>query len=321
MVEIALQSEIRREPGALRRFWSAFIENKGAVFALMIVLIVVFCGAFAEFVAPYAQGEQYRDAIRVHPVWAEGGSWRFILGTDELGRDMLTRLIYGGRFSLFIGLSVMLISVLFGVVLGLIAAWCEQRRESRFVSAVFWIIDQAIMRLMDVITAVPSLVLEILIIGTVRPALEAAGYSVNALTVTIIAITIVYLPRYVRIVRGSALSELEKDYVSAARVSGVRPVRLLFRTVLPNCSAPLIVQGALGVSDAILEAAALGFLGLGAQPPYAEWGTMLASAREFILSDPWLVTFPGLAILITVVSINVMGDGLRDALDPKLRRG
>jgi dipeptide transport system permease protein len=310
-----------REPGALRRFWSAFAENRGAVIALVVVLVVVFCGAFAEFIAPHPEGEQYRDAIRVPPVWAAGGSWRFILGTDELGRDMLTRLIYGGRFSLLIGMSVMLISVVIGITLGLVSAFCGQRFESGFARMLAWIVDQAIMRLMDVITAVPSLVLAILIIGTVRPALEAAGYAASPLAMTIAAITIVYMPRYVRIVRGSALSELEKDYVAAAKVSGVRPFRLLFRTVLPNCSAPLIVQGALGVSDAILEAAALGFLGLGAQPPYAEWGTMLASAREFILSDPWLVTFPGLAILVTVVSINVMGDGLRDALDPKLRRG
>jgi dipeptide transport system permease protein len=320
MADAALAAP-RAEPGSFRRFWSAFAENRGAVLALLVVLIVVFCGVFAEFIAPHPQGEQYRDAIRMPPVWKEGGSWTFVLGTDELGRDMLTRLIYGGRFSLFIGLSVMLISVVIGVILGLVSAYCGQRFENALARIIAWVVDQAIMRLMDVITAVPSLVLAILIIGTVRPALEAAGYAVSPLAMTIAAITIVYMPRYVRIVRASALSELEKDYVAAAKVSGVRPFRLLFRTVLPNCSAPLIVQGALGVSDAILEAAALGFLGLGAQPPYAEWGTMLASAREFILSDPWLVTFPGLAILITVVSINVMGDGLRDALDPKLRRG
>jgi dipeptide transport system permease protein len=321
MADAANEAPAAREPGAIRRFWSAFAENKGAVFALAVVLIVAFCGAFAEVIAPHPEGEQYRGFIRVPPVWQEGGSWRFILGTDELGRDMLTRLIYGGRFSLFIGLSVMLISVLFGVVLGLVSAWCSQSFQGRIAAFIAWIVDQTIMRLMDVITAVPSLVLAILIIGTVRPALEAAGYSISGLAMTIAAITIVYLPRYVRIVRASAIAELQKDYVAAAKVSGVRPIRLLFRTVLPNCSAPLIIQGALGISDAILEAAALGFLGLGAQAPYAEWGTMLASAREFILSDPWLVTFPGLAILITVVSINITGDGLRDALDPKLRRG
>ncbi len=137
---------------------------------------------------------------------------------------------------------------------------------------------------------------------------------------TIVAVTIVYLPRYVRLVRASALGELNKDYVTAARVAGVSPLRLAYSTVLPNCLAPLIVQAALGVSDAILEAAGLGFLGLGAQPPTPEWGTMLADSREFIRSDPWIVTLPGLAILITVVAINLTGDGLRDALDPKMRR-
>jgi len=141
-----------------------------------------------------------------------------------------------------------------------------------------------------------------------------------SLTNTIVAVSIVTLPRYVRLVRASALSELGKDYVTGARVAGVGPARLMLFTVLPNCLSPLIVQAALGVSDAILEAAALGFLGLGAQPPTAEWGTMLADAREFIRSDPWLVTLPGVAILVTVVSINLMGDGLRDALDPKMRR-
>ena len=316
-----MQIAAPREPGSIRRFWSAFSENWGAVVALFIVLIVFTSGLFAEFIAPHPEGAQFRDAIRAPAIWQTGGSWRFILGTDELGRDMLTRLIYGGRFSLLIGLSVMSISAVVGICLGLTSAWCGQKFENRFAAFIAWLVEQAIMRVMDVITAIPSLVLAILIIGTVRPALEAAGYKVDSISMTIAAITIVYLPRYVRIVRASAMSELQKDYVLAAKVSGVRPLRLLFRTILPNCSAPLIVQGALGVSDAILEAAGLGFLGLGAQPPYAEWGTMLASAREFILSDPWLVTFPGLAILITVVSINIMGDGLRDALDPKLRRG
>ena len=140
------------------------------------------------------------------------------------------------------------------------------------------------------------------------------------LTNTIIAVTIVYLPRYVRLVRASALSELTKDYVTAARVAGVGRLRLMLVNVLPNCLAPLIVQAALGVSDAILEAAALGFLGLGAQPPMPEWGAMLADAREFIMAAPWVVTFPGVAILITVLAINLMGDGLRDALDPRLKR-
>jgi len=171
-------------------------------------------------------------------------------------------------------------------------------------------VDVAVTRLMDLIMAVPSLVLAILIVAVLGP----------NLTNTIVAVTVVYLPRYVRLVRASALAELGKDYVIAARVAGVGPWRLMFSTVLPNCLSPLIVQAALGVSDAILEAAGLGFLGLGAQPPTPEWGSMLASALEFIQSAWWVVTLPGLAILVSVLAFNLMGDGLRDALDPKLKR-
>ena len=172
------------------------------------------------------------------------------------------------------------------------------------------IVDVMIMRVMDLILSVPGLVLAILIVAVMGP----------SLTNTIVAVTAVFLPRYVRLVRASALSELGRDYVTSARVAGAGPFRLMVFTVLPNCLAPLIVQAALGVSEAILEAAALGFLGLGAQPPVAEWGAMLADSREFIRSNPWIVTLPGLAILVTVISINLFGDGLRDALDPKLKR-
>jgi dipeptide transport system permease protein len=171
-------------------------------------------------------------------------------------------------------------------------------------------VDVAVTRMMDLIMAVPSLVLAILVVAVLGPSLGN----------TVVAVSLVTLPRYVRLVRASALSELSKEYVMAARVAGVRRMRLMLHTVLPNCLSPLIVQAALGVSDAILEAAALGFLGLGAQPPTAEWGTMLADSREFIRSNPWMVSLPGLAILLTVVSINLMGDGLRDALDPKMRQ-
>jgi dipeptide transport system permease protein len=285
-------------PSPWRSFWYAFSENKGAVAGLILVAIVVLLALGADWVAPYSPTEQFRDAIRAAPAWAEGGSTRFLLGTDSLGRDMLSRLIHGARVSLFIGLSVMGVSFVIGVLLGLACASLGQ------------VVDVVITRVMDLIMAVPSLVLAILVVAVLGP----------SLTNTIVAVTIVYLPRYVRLLRASALAELKKDYVTAARVSGVSGWRLMFHTVLPNCLAPLIVQAALGVSDAILEAAALGFLGLGAQPPIAEWGTMLADAREFIRSDPWLVTLPGLAILITVVSINLAGDGLRDALDPKMRK-
>jgi len=281
-----------------RAFWSAFRENRGAVFGLAIVTLIVAVAILADVIAPYPPNEQFRDAVRAAPVWAEGGSWRFILGTDGLGRDMLSRLIHGARISLFIGLAVMSVSFVLGIAVGLAAAFFGG------------VIDVVVSRLMDLIMAVPSLVLAILVVAVLGPSLAN----------TIVAVTIVYLPRYVRLVRGSALNELTKEYVIAARVAGVGPMRLMLSTVLPNCLAPLIVQAALGVSDAILEAAALGFLGLGAHPPLSEWGTMLADAREFIRSNPWLVTLPGLAILVTVVSINLFGDGLRDALDPKMRR-
>jgi dipeptide transport system permease protein len=286
----------------LRAFWCAFRENRGATAGLAVVVFIVLLAVFADVVAPYAPNEQFRDAVRAAPAWSENGSMRFILGTDSLGRDMLSRLIHGARISLFIGLSVMGVSFLVGGLLGLACVAFQGQLGNA--------VDVAITRVMDLIMAVPSLVLAILVVAVLGP----------SLTNTIVAVTIVYLPRYVRLLRATALAELGKDYVTAARVAGVGRWRLMFVTVLPNCLAPLIVQAALGVSDAILEAAALGFLGLGAQAPTAEWGTMLADAREFIRSDPWLVTLPGLAILVTVVSINLAGDGLRDALDPKMRR-
>ncbi|EHR73756.1 ABC-type dipeptide/oligopeptide/nickel transport system, permease component [Burkholderiales bacterium JOSHI_001] len=294
----ALEAVQAAPPGPLKSFWLAFKDNKGAVAGLVVVVFIALMAVFADVVAPHSPTEQFREAVRAVPMWEAGGSSRFVLGTDGLGRDMLSRLIHGARISLFIGLAVMSVSCLIGTLLGLACA------------ALGSAVDVVVTRLMDLIMAIPSLVLAILVVAVLGPSL------VN----TIVAVTIVYLPRYVRLVRATALAELGKDYVTAARVAGVGPVRLMFATVLPNCLAPLIVQAALGVSDAILEAAALGFLGLGAQPPTAEWGTMLADAREFIRSNPWQVTFPGLAILLTVVSINLAGDGLRDALDPKMRR-
>ena len=284
--------------GPLSAFWNAFSQNRGAVGGLFILLTIIVLALFAEWIAPYSAIEQFRGMTKLPPAWAEGGDRHFWLGTDALGRDMLSRLIYGARISLFIGLSVMSVSVVIGITLGLVAAFMGGA------------VDSMLMRVMDLIMSIPSLVLAILVVSILGP----------SLTNTIVAVSVVYLPNYVRLVRGSALAEFGKDYIIAAKVAGVGPVRLMFITVLPNCLAPLIVQAALGVSNAILEAAALGFLGLGAQPPTPEWGAMLADAREFIRSNPWIVTLPGLAILVSVVSINLFGDGLRDALDPKLRR-
>jgi len=291
-------AEVLGQPTPLSAFWAAFRENHGAVFGLSVISTIALIAIFANFIAPHSPIEQFRDAVRAPPIWDAGGTWRFVLGTDGDGHDTLSRLIYGARVSLFIGLSVMSVSFVIGVVLGLLAA------------SVGSLVDVVITRVMDLIMAVPSLVMAILVVAVLGPSLAN----------TIVAVTIVYLPRYVRLVRASALGELTKDYVTAARVAGVGPLRLMVSTVLPNCLAPLIVQAALGVSDAILEAAGLGFLGLGAQAPTPEWGTMLADSREFIRSDPWIVALPGLAILIAVVAINLTGDGMRDAFDPRMRR-
>ncbi len=285
-------------PGPLLAFWQAFRENRGAVGGLVILGMIIFCAVFADFIAPHDPLEQFRGFTKLPPAWFDAGDGRFLLGTDALGRDVLSRLMHGARISLFIGVSVMSVSMVFGVALGLASAWFGG------------LFDVIVIRIMDLIVSIPSLVLAILIMAVLEPSLMN----------TIIAVTIVYLPRYVRLVRASALAELPKDYVTAAKVSGVKPFRLMSKTVFPNCAAPLIVQGALGISDGMLEAAGLGFLGLGAQPPMPEWGAMLADAKEFITAAPWIMMAPGLAILVTVLCINLVGDGLRDALDPKLRR-
>ncbi|MGB3146177.1 MAG: ABC transporter permease subunit, partial [Paracoccaceae bacterium] len=218
--------------------------------------------------------------------------------TDAVGRDILSRLIHGARFSLFIGCVVVTISLLGGVVIGLIAGFFGG-----------WV-DTVIMRVMDVILAFPSLLLALVLVAILGPGLTNA----------MIAIALVQQPHFSRLTRGAVLGELPREYVMAARVAGAGRLRLMFCTILPNCLGPLIVQATLSFSGAILDAAALGFLGMGAQRPTPEWGTMLAEAREFISAAWWVVTFPGLAILITVLAINLVGDGLRDAFDPKMKR-
>lgn len=296
--DAAITTPALAPPGPFRSFWNAFRENRGAVAGLVFVVFICLIAVLAPWLAPYDPLEQIKGATKLPPFWAEGHDPRFLLGTDAVGRDMLSRLMYGARLSLTIGLTVMAVSMVVGVTIGLAAAWFGG------------ILDVIIIRIMDLIMAIPSLVLAILIIAIIGP----------SFTNTIVAVTIVYLPRYVRLVRASALTELSKDYVTAAKVAGVGPLRMMTRTVLPNCMAPLIVQAALGVSDAILEAAGLGFLGLGAQPPTPEWGAMLADTRDLMQSHPWVMALPGLAILSTVMAINLMGDGLRDALDPRLRK-
>jgi dipeptide transport system permease protein len=222
----------------------------------------------------------------------------FLLGTDPVGRDVLSRLIHGTRLSLIIGLVSVGLSLTGGVLLGLLAGFFRGG------------VEFTIMRLMDIMLALPSLLLAVAVVAILGPGLVNAMY----------AIAIVMLPHFVRLTRAAVIGEMGKDYVAASRIAGAGTGRLMFDTVLPNCAAPLIVQTTLGFSTAILDAAALGFLGLGAQPPTPEWGSMLASALEFIQSAWWVVTLPGLAILVSVLAFNLMGDGLRDALDPKLKR-
>lgn len=294
--EVLSSAALRRK--MLKEFWFYFSENRGAVIGLFVFVALVFVAVFASFIAPHSPFQQYRDAVLLPPVWMEGGNATFLLGTDPVGRDILSRLIYGAQYSLFIGVFVTTLSLTTGILIGVIAGYYRG-----------WL-DTVIMRLMDIILAFPSLLLALVLVAILGP----------SLTNGMIAIALVLQPHFVRLTRAAVMTEKTRDYVTASRLAGAGPLRLMFRTILPNCTAPLIVQGTLSFSNAILDAAALGFLGMGAQPPAPEWGTMLAEAREFILRAWWVVTFPGLAILITVLAINLMGDGLRDALDPKLKR-
>ncbi len=294
--EAVSSAALRRQ--MLKEFWFYFSENRGAVIGLFVFIALILIAIFAPLIAPHSPFQQYRDAVLLPPAWVEGGNSNYLLGTDPVGRDMLSRLIYGSQYSLFIGVFVTTLSLSSGILIGVIAGYYRG-----------WV-DTAIMRLMDIILAFPSLLLALVLVAILGP----------GLTNGMIAIALVLQPHFVRLTRAAVMAEKTRDYVTAARLAGAGPLRLMFKTILPNCTAPLIVQATLSFSNAILDAAALGFLGMGAQPPAPEWGTMLAEAREFILRAWWVVTFPGLAILITVLAINLMGDGLRDALDPKLKR-
>jgi dipeptide transport system permease protein len=285
-------------PGSVRLLWRGFSENRGAVAGLAVMLVLIVVALLADVVAPHSPIEQFRANFLTPPVWQAGGVGKFPLGTDDVGRDILARLIFGARLSLVIGLSVVTLALSIGTVLGLTAAFAGGT------------VDILIMRLMDIVLVFPALLLAIVIVAILGPSLFNA----------MLAVAVVTLPNYTRLVRASALSELSRDYVTATRSAGASTARLMFNTVLPNCAAPLIVQASLGFSSAILDAAALGFLGLGAQPPTPEWGTMLAGAMQYYQRAWWVLTFPGLAILITVLAFNLFGDGLRDALDPKLKR-
>ncbi|WP_196161659.1 dipeptide ABC transporter permease DppC [Reinekea sp. G2M2-21] len=282
----------------LNEFWFYFKQNRGAVIGLAYVSFIVLLAVLADVLAPHSPTDQFREFILTPPAFSEGGSSQFLLGTDGVGRDILSRLMHGARLSLLIGLFIVSISLIMGISLGLFAGYFGG------------FLDTAIMRISDILQSLPALLLAIGIVAVLGPSIVNAG----------LALSLVYLPHYIRLTRASVLAEKNRDYVISSRVAGARSMRLMFITILPNCLAPLIVQATLGFSNAILDMAALGFLGLGAQPPLPEWGTMLATAKEFIQSAWWVVTFPGLMILTTVLAFNLMGDGLRDALDPKLKQ-
>lgn len=289
------ESVLRRE---LKEFWFYFSESRLAVVGLFFLIAVVAMALLADLISPHDPSHQYREFAEIPPAWVEEGQARFFLGTDYAGRDMLSRMIHGSRLSLIAGGIVVTVSLIAGISLGLVAGFFRG------------FLEIAIMRIMDTILSVPGLLMALVLVAILGPGLENA----------MIAIAVTYLPYFVRLTRAQAITESTKDYVVASKVAGAGKLRLMFISILPNCMAPLIVQATMSFSNAILDVAALGFLGMGAQPPEPEWGSLIAENRDLILSAPWTVTFPGLAILITVLAINLMGDGLRDALDPKLKR-
>jgi peptide/nickel transport system permease protein/dipeptide transport system permease protein len=272
-------------------------RNKTAIIGLVIILGFILVAILAPVLSPHDPLETSLYDQLKPPVWHETGTWKNILGTDELGRDTLSRIIYGARVSLTVAVVSVGIAFTLGTLLGCISGYYKG----------FW--DSLIMRIMDMILAFPYLLLAIVVVAYLGPSLQNA----------MMAIGITYVPRFARIVRGSVLEECEKDYVMAARAVGARDGRIIFINILPNCLGPLIVQTTLSMASAILDAAALSFLGLGAQPPTPEWGGMIARSRALILRASWVMTFPGIAILLAVLGFNLLGDGLRDALDPRLR--
>jgi dipeptide transport system permease protein len=276
--------------------WYKLSTNHIAVAGLLVLIILITGAVFAPLIVFHDPHEQYTDILLAPPFWHEDSKPGFILGTDDLGRDIFSRLVYGARYSLFLGFAIVCLSLLVGVAVGAIAG---MKRG---------VIEAVILRMMDIMLAIPAILFAIVIVAILGASLFNAA----------LAVSIVLLPHFVRITRAAVITEMSKDYVLASKLDGSKGWLLFFRVLLPNISAPLIVQSTLSFSNAILDIAALGFLGLGAQPPTPEWGALLSASREFIETAPWTVTLPGLAILITVLASNLLGDGLRDALDPRI---
>jgi ABC-type dipeptide/oligopeptide/nickel transport system permease subunit len=285
------------EENKILEFYKQFKKNKSALIGLYVVLMLISLAVFAPFLAPFDPLIQNLDDRLIPPAWNIGGSLTHLLGTDDFGRDMLSRIIYGARISLMIGLISVSISLVFGTLMGALAGYFGG------------LVDTLIMRIVDIMLSIPAILLAIVIVSILGPDLFNA----------MIAIGIVGIPTFARIVRGSVLAEKEKEYVIASRINGSSNVRLITKVILPNCLTPLIVQSTMGFAGAVLEAAGLSFLGLGAQPPSPEWGAMLGDSLQFITTASWMILYPGIAIFLTVMSFNLVGDGLMDALDPKMK--
>jgi peptide/nickel transport system permease protein len=281
---------VSRGRGRLATFYRLFGRNRAAIAGAAVVAVIVLITLLAPLIAPYSYSQQDFTQYLTPPSRAH------LLGTDEQGRDVLSRVIYGGRLSLPIGIIAVAIAAVFGFLFGAPAGYFGK-----------WV-DAVIMRWMDVMLAFPTILLALAVITILGPGV------VNVM----IAVGISSIPFYTRVVRSSVLSVKHTEYVMAARATGCSEVRIIARHVLPNSFAPVMVLATTGTAAAIITSAALSFVGLGAQPPVPEWGSMLNTGRDYLRHAPWMTTFPGLAIVVTVVAINLLGDGLRDALDPRL---
>lgn len=284
-------AEKKVQHGPWRDAARSFAKNKTALIGLCLVVFFVLLALVAPLIAPFDYKAQVLSD-RLKP--PSGEHW---FGTDDLGRDIFSRVIYGARISLWVGLLSVVGSIVIGTLLGIIAGFYGK-----------WV-DMIISRVFDILLAFPGILLAIAIVAILGPSLQNALY----------AIAIVNVPTYGRLVRSRVLSLRQEEFITAARALGANDVRILFKHILPNSLTPIIVQGTLGVATAIIEAAGLGFLGLGAQPPDPEWGKMLSDSRQFIQTAPWTVIFPGVCILLTSLGFNLMGDGLRDTFDPKMK--
>ncbi|MBS7344619.1 MAG: ABC transporter permease [Caryophanon sp.] len=292
MVQATTTEQVeKKEVGPWKEAWRSYKKSKVALVGAAIVLFVVFLAIFGPLLAPQGINEQDLSQ-RLLPPSAE--HW---FGTDDFGRDIFSRIILGARISIAVGFFSVMLSIIVGTFLGIVAGYYGG-----------WL-DTIISRIFDILLAFPSILLAIAIVSILGPSLQ------NAL----IAIAIINIPNFGRLVRSKVLSVKQEEYIMAARAIGMKNKRILWKHILPNSMTPVIVQGTLAIATAIIEAAALGFLGLGAQAPTPEWGKMLADARIYLLNAPWTIVFPGVAIMLTVLGFNLMGDGLRDALDPKMK--